>query len=100
MEDNQGVRCFVASGPLLALTSVLDDDRRCDLRGFDSCDRNAHPEYQNGIPTGPRADCDKPAISHSSGMPHLGHSDPGLSGRAKLFNQPPSEGVILLRFRF
>jgi len=24
----------------------------------------------------------------------------GLSGRAKLFNQPPSEGVILLRFRF
>jgi len=30
MEDNQGVRCFVASGPLLALASVLDGDRRRD----------------------------------------------------------------------
>ena len=51
------------------MTSVLDDDRRRDPRGFDSRDRNARPGYQNGIPTGPRADRDKPATSHRSGMP-------------------------------
>lgn len=67
-EDNQGVSCFIAFGSLFALTSVLDDDRRREPRGFDSRDRNSRPAYQNGIPTGPRADRDKPATSHRSGM--------------------------------
>lgn len=61
-------RCLWLFGSLLALTSVLDDDRRRDPRGFDSRDRNYRPGYQNGIPTGPRADRDKPASSHRSGM--------------------------------
>ena len=67
-DDNQGVSRLVAFGSLLALTFVLDDDRRRDPRGFDSRDRNPRPGYQNGIPTGPRADRDKPATSHRSGM--------------------------------
>jgi hypothetical protein len=67
-DDNQGVSCLVAFGSLLALTSVSDDDRRRDPRGFDSRDRNSRPAYQNGIPTGPRADRDKPATSHRSSM--------------------------------
>ena len=67
-EGNQGVGCFIAFGSLLALTSILDDDRRRDPRGFDSRDRNSRPGYQNGIPTGPRADRDKPSTSHRSGM--------------------------------
>ena len=68
-EGNQGVRCFVAFRSLLALTSVLDDDRRRDPRSFDNRERNSRPGYQNGIPTGPRADRDKPATAQRSGMP-------------------------------
>jgi len=68
-EDNQGVSSFVSSDSLLALTTTLDDDRRRDARGFDSRDRTSRPGYQNGIPTGPRADRDKPATSQRSGMP-------------------------------